>query len=111
MTEEIPFNLSLCLNLVIQLGLIYSFRRRVVRKIQDEESSKTRFTIISVLVTFTIAAFGYYGLSKVFEFFGVTVFHGHGGIAFVLPFVVSTIIGFLSATLGRSVIGWDKMKW
>lgn len=109
--ESAPFNLSLGLNLIIQLVLIYVFRLRVVRNIQNEDAAKIRFTVISILLTFVIAAFGYYGLSKVFELFGVEIFHGHAGIAFVLPFVVSVIVGFLSATLGRSVIGWKELQW
>ena len=111
MMESAPFNLSLGINLVIQLILIYIFRLRVVRKIQNEDAAKNLFTIISILLTFVVAAFGYYALSKVFELFGVEIFNGHAGIAFVLPFVVSVIVGFLSATLGRSVVGWKAMKW
>jgi hypothetical protein len=109
--EELPFNLSLSLNLVTQLVLIYIIRMRVLRGIMNEESAKIRFTIISILLTFAIAAFGYYGLSKIFGLFGVDIFHGHAGIAFVLPFVVSVVVGFLSATLGRYVIGWKEMQW
>ncbi len=111
MMESAAFNLSLGLNLLIQLALIYVFRMKVVRKIQDEDAAKIRFTIISVLLTLVVAALGYYVLSKVFELFGVESFHGHAGIAFVLPFVVSVIVGFLSATLGRSVVGWQEIQW
>lgn len=105
-----PFNLSLGLNLVVQLALIYVFRMRVVHKAQSEDVARIRFTILSVPVTFAVAAFGYYGLSKIFGLFGVEIFHGHGGIAFVLPFIVSGVVGFLSATLERYIIGWKVMQ-
>ena len=109
--EEIPFKLSLSMNLVTQLVLIYIIRIRVLRGCMSEESAKVRFTIISILLTFTIATFGYYGLSKIFELIGIESFHGHAGIAFVLPFVVSVAVGLLSVTLGRYVISRKNMQW
>ncbi len=109
--ESVPLNLSLILNLIIQLLLIYVFRLRVVRKNQNEDIAKRQFTVISILLTLVVSVFGYYALSIVFELFGVEIFHGHAGVAFVLPFVVNTIVGFLSVIFGRSVIGWRAMQW
>ncbi len=107
--EELPFILSLCLNIVIQLVLIYAIRMRVMRGTMIGESAKNRFTIISIQLGFIVAVFGYYGVSTIFELFGVKIFHGHAGIALVLPFLINVVIGFLSASLGRYAICWKSI--
>jgi len=109
--EELPFNLSLLLNLFIQIFLVCFYRLKSLKQRQNIDSVKNSFTIVSALVTIFVSVFGYYGLTLIFELFGVDVFHGHANIAFVLPFVVSVTVGFFSATAGRTFVGWKKMSW
>lgn len=109
--EELPFNLSLLLNLFIQIFLVCFYGIKSLKERQNIEAVKNGFTMVSIFMTIFVSIFGYYGLASIFELFGVDIFHGHANIAFALPFFVSVTVGFFSTTAGQTLVGWKKISW
>ena len=106
--QELPLTLSLFLNLIIQLILIYLFSRQPK---QNNNIAKKYFTFISFFLTICISLFGCVGLIYLFELFDVKVDTGHSGVGLIIPFAVNLLVGLISIYIGPIVLGWNKIKW
>ena len=111
MSQDIPFISSLFVNPIIQAALIVYFFRKRRNGILSEVVAKRWFYIASSIGTILSSLFGYFSIAAIFNLFGLTIDHGHAGIAYVLPFFEAVIVGLGGLVIGRILIGWKRMKW
>ncbi|MEH6443356.1 MAG: hypothetical protein V7784_05630 [Oceanospirillaceae bacterium] len=105
------YSLSFIFNVVLLILVIYHFRRKVVQNQQQGKSAKNWFSCVYVSVAILISVYGYEWVALVYEFYGVSIDHGHAGIAYLASGVVNIIIGFVGIIFGRIIIGWKSSEY
>ncbi len=78
--------------------------------LQQTRSAKNWFSVIYAVVAILISTFGYERVALAYEFYGVSIDHGHAGIAYLTSGLVNIFIGIAGIFIGRIFIGWNSVE-
>jgi hypothetical protein len=107
--SELAYSLSFIFNVVLLILVIYHFRRKVVQHQQQGKSAKNWFSCVYAIVAILISVYGYEYIALVYEFYDVSIDHGHAGIAYLASGVFNIIISLAGIIFGRIIIGWKSV--
>jgi len=107
--SELSYSLSFIVNIVLLLLVIYHFRRKVLHNQQQAKSAKHWFSCVYALIAIIISVYGYESVALVYEFYGVGIDHGPGGIAYLTSGLFNIFIAIAGIIFGRIVIGWNSI--
>ncbi len=108
--SELSYSLSFIFNIVLLILVIYHFRRRVLHNQQQSRSAKRWFSCVYAVIAILISVYGYESVVLVYDFYGVGIDHGPGGIAYLTSGLFNIFIAVAGIIIGRIVVGWNCIE-
>ena len=102
---DIVFWLCALLNATVSVALSAWFRVQVKAQSLTEVKAKNIYSWLCVAVSLFSGVVLFIGITSLFD-----IFLGHGEILIASP-IFNLLLSGVLITVGRTIIGWEPMKW
>ncbi len=107
---EIAFYSSFVITLLMCVGVLLILRAGIRRHAWTECRAKSIYSIVVLVSGMSGGTLVFNGLVRLFALFGAKPAFGHGEII-VAAVVFNLLLGLVLLVIGRTVLGWRKMRW
>ena len=111
--ENTVIYIVLIANTFCSAVVVSNFRKRVIEKKQEESVAKNTYTLTAIYIGIIFSLFGYYVVSRIYRYLEIAASYGHGeeALSFFLSLLVNLLLTVFIVIIGRSLIGWNPVRW